>query len=32
LKARVPIWKKEVGPDGAVWIEGDARVSSNQER
>lgn len=26
LKARVPIWKKEVGPDGAVWIEGDARV------
>lgn len=28
LKAEVPIWKKEVGPDGAVWIEGDARVSS----
>jgi len=26
LKARVPIWKKEVGPGGAVWIEGDARV------
>lgn len=28
LKARVPIWKKEIGPDGAVWIEGDARVPS----
>lgn len=28
LKARVPIWKKEVGPGGAVWIEGDARVPS----
>lgn len=27
LKAQVPIWKKEVGPGGAVWIEGDARVS-----
>jgi len=26
LKARVPIWKKEIGPAGAVWIEGDARV------
>ncbi|MCW5871993.1 MAG: molybdenum cofactor biosynthesis protein MoaE [Candidatus Eremiobacteraeota bacterium] len=26
LKARVPIWKKEIGPDGAVWIEGDARL------
>jgi molybdopterin synthase catalytic subunit len=21
LKARAPIWKKEFGPDGAVWIE-----------
>ncbi len=29
LKARVPIWKKEIGPDGAVWIEGDARVPSS---
>ena len=28
LKARVPIWKKEIGPGGAVWIEGDARVPS----
>jgi MoaE-MoaD fusion protein len=23
LKQIVPIWKKEVGPDGAAWIEGD---------
>ncbi len=23
LKQIVPIWKKEVGPDGAIWIEGD---------
>lgn len=22
LKATVPIWKKEVGPDGAEWVEG----------
>jgi molybdopterin synthase catalytic subunit len=22
LKATVPIWKKEYGPDGAVWMEG----------
>ncbi len=28
LKARVPIWKKEVGPGGAVWIEGDARIAT----
>jgi molybdopterin synthase catalytic subunit len=21
LKARAPIWKKEFGPDGAVWVE-----------
>jgi len=26
LKATVPLWKKELGPDGEVWIEGDARV------
>jgi molybdopterin synthase catalytic subunit/molybdopterin converting factor small subunit len=26
VKSRVPIWKREVGPDGAVWIEGDART------
>ena len=23
LKQIVPIWKKEVGPDGEVWVEGD---------
>ena len=23
LKQIVPIWKKEVGPDGDVWVEGD---------
>ncbi|MCS7259810.1 MAG: MoaD family protein [Anaerolineae bacterium] len=23
LKQIVPIWKKEIGPDGAVWVEGD---------
>lgn len=23
LKEIVPIWKKEIGPDGAAWIEGD---------
>ncbi len=22
IKAEVPIWKREVGPDGAVWVEG----------
>ncbi len=26
LKATVPLWKKELGPEGEVWIEGDARV------
>lgn len=26
-KKRVPLWKKEFGPDGSAWIEGDARVS-----
>lgn len=24
IKARVPIWKREHGPDGAVWVEGCA--------
>ena len=23
LKQIVPVWKKEVGPDGEVWIEGE---------
>ncbi len=27
LKEIVPIWKKEVGPDGAEWIEGDYHPS-----
>jgi molybdopterin synthase catalytic subunit len=22
IKATVPIWKKEIGPDGATWVEG----------
>ncbi|MBI3924426.1 MAG: molybdenum cofactor biosynthesis protein MoaE [Armatimonadetes bacterium] len=26
LKSTVPLWKREVGPEGAVWIEGDART------
>ena len=25
LKEIVPVWKKEVGPDGASWVEGDYR-------
>lgn len=25
-KQRVPLWKKEFGPDGQAWVEGDARV------
>lgn len=28
LKERVPIWKKEVCPDGTYWIEGDEAVRS----
>ena len=28
IKGSVPLWKKEAGPEGAVWIEGDARVES----
>lgn len=24
IKAEVPIWKREVGPDGAAWVEGSA--------
>ncbi|MGC8668569.1 MAG: molybdenum cofactor biosynthesis protein MoaE [Chthonomonadales bacterium] len=26
LKETVPIWKKEVGPDGTYWVEGDDLV------
>ena len=25
LKERVPIWKKEVTPDGEFWVEGEKR-------
>jgi molybdopterin synthase catalytic subunit len=32
LKAQVPIWKKEIGPEGEVWLEGDARVPSTPPR
>lgn len=29
LKAEVPLWKREVGPDGSAWVEGDARVPAS---
>lgn len=29
LKEIVPVWKKEIGPDGEEWIEGDHNPSSN---
>jgi molybdopterin synthase catalytic subunit len=29
LKEIVPIWKKEVGPDGEIWVEGEYRPSIN---
>lgn len=28
LKRRVPIWKRETGPDGTFWIEGPDRVAA----
>ncbi len=28
-KERVPLWKKEYGPNGVAWIEGDARVPTH---
>lgn len=28
LKETVPIWKKEVGPDGSYWVEGDDVVAA----
>ena len=31
LKEIVPIWKKEIGPDGAEWIEGDYLPSPEKE-
>ncbi|MDI6877315.1 MAG: molybdenum cofactor biosynthesis protein MoaE [Methanomicrobiales archaeon] len=27
LKKRVPIWKKEIGPSGEVWVEGHRGIS-----
>ena len=32
LKARVPIWKRETGPDGAHWIEGPDLVPVASDR
>jgi molybdopterin synthase catalytic subunit len=32
LKEIVPIWKKEVGPDGAAWIEGDYLPSTSDAK
>lgn len=32
LKSRAPFWKKEHGPDGARWIEPDARDISDAAR
>ena len=31
LKLKVPLWKKEVGPQGEVWIEGDARIPTEKQ-
>jgi MoaE-MoaD fusion protein len=31
LKEIVPVWKKEVGPQGATWVEGHYHPTSNQE-
>jgi MoaE-MoaD fusion protein len=30
LKQIVPVWKKEIGPDGEMWIEGDYHPQSNE--
>jgi molybdopterin synthase catalytic subunit len=30
LKQEVALWKKEIGPDGAVWMEGDCRLKALQ--
>lgn len=32
LKSRAPFWKKEIGPDGARWIEPTARDLADAER
>ncbi len=31
LKEIVPVWKKEVGPDKSVWVEGDYRPTSDDQ-
>ncbi|MGD8553468.1 MAG: molybdenum cofactor biosynthesis protein MoaE, partial [Anaerolineales bacterium] len=31
LKEIVPIWKKEVGPNGEAWVEGDYFPTENDE-
>ncbi|MCA9981324.1 MAG: molybdenum cofactor biosynthesis protein MoaE [Anaerolineales bacterium] len=32
LKEIVPVWKKEIGPDHSVWVEGDYRPTPNDNR
>jgi len=32
LKQIVPIWKKEVGPEGEVWVEGDYRPNEDDRQ
>jgi molybdopterin synthase catalytic subunit/molybdopterin converting factor small subunit len=32
IKAEVPIWKREVGPDGAAWVEGTPVAGAGQRR
>ncbi len=31
LKEIVPVWKKEVGPDGELWVEGEYRPNINDK-
>jgi len=31
LKEIVPVWKKEVGPDGEIWVEGEYRPNLNDK-
>lgn len=32
LKEIVPVWKKEVGPGGEIWVEGDYKPTSEDKR
>ena len=32
LKQIVPVWKKEIGPDGEAWVEGDYRPQPRDRR